>query len=114
MRHDVPSDEIDPATVVPVFVSRSQTGKLVVVPAKNYGHDLEGMLAAVTPNTRIIFVANPNNPTGTRVSSEDLARFVAAGWISTSIRRVVVTDPVALRRFAQMTREVTEDAAGSG
>jgi histidinol-phosphate aminotransferase len=52
--------------------------KLVVVPAKNYGHDLDAMLAAVTPNTRIIFVANPNNPTGTSVSREDLARFVAA------------------------------------
>src|SRR5947207_1606867 len=52
--------------------------KLIVVPARNYGHDLDAMLAAVTPNTRIIFVANPNNPTGTRVSPEDLARFVAA------------------------------------
>src|SRR5438105_3685751 len=52
--------------------------KLVVVPAKNYGHDLNAMLAAVTPNTRIIFVANPNNPTGTKVSREDLVRFVAA------------------------------------
>src|SRR5512137_1695282 len=53
-------------------------GKLVVVPAKNYGHDLDAMLAAVTPNTRVVFVANPNNPTGTAVRPEDLARFVAA------------------------------------
>src|SRR2546427_356496 len=52
--------------------------KLVVVPAKNYGHDLEAMLAAVTANTRIIFVANPNNPTGTSVPREALARFVNA------------------------------------
>src|SRR5436190_7452613 len=36
--------------------------KLVIVPAKNYGHDLDAMLAAITANTRIIFVANPNNP----------------------------------------------------
>ena len=36
-------------------------GRLVVVPAKAYGHDLEGMLAAITPNTRIIFVANPDS-----------------------------------------------------
>lgn len=50
--------------------------KLVVVPAKDYGHDLEAMLAAITPRTRIVFVANPNNPTGTRVSREDLARFI--------------------------------------
>jgi histidinol-phosphate aminotransferase len=53
-------------------------GKLVVVPAKNYGHDLEAMLAAITPNTRVVFAANPNNPTGTSARREDLARFVAA------------------------------------
>jgi len=52
--------------------------KLAVVPARNYGHDLEAMLAAITPHTRIIFVANPNNPTGTSVPREELARFVAA------------------------------------
>ena len=50
--------------------------KLVTVPARNYGHDLDGMLAAITPQTRIVFVANPNNPTGTAVSREDLTRFV--------------------------------------
>jgi len=53
-------------------------GKLVVVPAQNYGHDLDAMLAAITPNTRVVFVANPNNPTGTCAQAEDLARFVAA------------------------------------
>jgi histidinol-phosphate aminotransferase len=52
--------------------------KLVVVPAKNHGHDLDAMLAAITPNTRIVFVANPNNPTGTTASREYLARFVNA------------------------------------
>jgi histidinol-phosphate aminotransferase len=52
--------------------------KLVVVPAKNYAHDLDAMLAAITPNTRIVFVANPNNPTGTTASPEELARFVKA------------------------------------
>jgi histidinol-phosphate aminotransferase len=53
-------------------------GKLVVVPAKDYSHDLEAMLAAITPHTRVVLVANPNNPTGTAVRREDLARFVAA------------------------------------
>lgn len=53
-------------------------GKLVVVPAKAYGHDLDAMLAAITPNTRVVFVANPNNPTGTVARREDLARFVNA------------------------------------
>ncbi len=53
-------------------------GKLVVVPASEYGHDLDAMLAAITPNTRVVFVANPNNPTGTTLRPEDLARFIAA------------------------------------
>src|ERR1039457_5849469 len=53
-------------------------GKLVVVPAKHYGHDLDAMLAAITPNTRVVIVANPNNPTGTSARREDLARFVNA------------------------------------
>lgn len=53
-------------------------GQLVVVPARNYGHDLDAMRAAITPRTRLVFVANPNNPTGTCVAAADLARFVAA------------------------------------
>lgn len=52
--------------------------KLVTVPAKNYGHDLEAMLAAITEKTRIVFVANPNNPTGTVVQPETLARFISS------------------------------------
>lgn len=52
--------------------------KLVTVPAKNFGHDLDAMLAAITPQTRVVFVANPNNPTGTMVSPEALRRFVLA------------------------------------
>jgi histidinol-phosphate aminotransferase len=52
--------------------------KLVVVPAKNHAHDLDAMLAAITPNTRIVFVANPNNPTGTTATREQLRKFVDA------------------------------------
>jgi histidinol-phosphate aminotransferase len=52
--------------------------RLKVVPAKNYGHDLDAMLAAITPQTRVVFVANPNNPTGTTVTPEALRAFVEA------------------------------------
>jgi len=52
--------------------------KLVTAPAKDYGHDLDAMLGALTANTRIVFVTNPNNPTGTIASREALARFVNA------------------------------------
>src|SRR4051812_44109603 len=53
-------------------------GKVVVVPAREYGHDLDAMLAAITPNTRLMFVATPNNPTGTVVPSGKLEEFVRA------------------------------------
>lgn len=48
---------------------------LVEVPAKNFGHDLPAMLRAITPKTRVVFVANPNNPTGTVVSNKELTEF---------------------------------------
>ena len=48
---------------------------VVTVPAKNHGHDLPAMLKAITPQTRVVFVANPNNPTGTVVSKQELTDF---------------------------------------
>jgi histidinol-phosphate aminotransferase len=48
----------------------------VVVPAKNYGHDLTAMLNVITTKTRIIFVANPNNPTGTLLGKAELLAFL--------------------------------------
>jgi len=53
-------------------------GTLVVVPAQKYGHDLDAMLAAITPQTRVVFVANPNNPTGTTVTPDQLRKFIEA------------------------------------
>jgi histidinol-phosphate aminotransferase len=52
--------------------------KLVITPAKNYGHDLDAMLAAITPATRVMFVANPNNPTGTTATPDEIVRFITA------------------------------------
>ena len=48
-----------------------------VAPAKNYGHDLEAMLAMVNDKTRIVFIANPNNPTGTLLAQEELEGFIS-------------------------------------
>ena len=50
----------------------------VVVPAKNFGHDLEGFLLAITPKTKLIFIANPNNPTGTLINKDALRAFIHA------------------------------------
>lgn len=48
-----------------------------IVPAKDYGADLEAMLAAIDEDTRIVFLANPNNPTGTWVEKQELEHFIA-------------------------------------
>jgi histidinol-phosphate aminotransferase len=50
----------------------------IEVPARNYGHDLDAMARAVTAHTRLVFIANPNNPTGTMVGADALQRFIAA------------------------------------
>ncbi len=50
----------------------------VTVPAVRYGHDLPAMAQAVTPRTTVIFVANPNNPTGTLVGRDELLRWIEA------------------------------------
>jgi len=48
-----------------------------VAPAKDWGHDLSAMLAAIDSNTRVVFIANPNNPTGTWFGPDALAEFLA-------------------------------------
>jgi histidinol-phosphate aminotransferase len=50
----------------------------VEVPAKDFGHDLSAILAAITPRTRVVFVANPNNPTGTWLPPDAVRAFIAA------------------------------------
>ncbi|HSH98942.1 MAG TPA: histidinol-phosphate transaminase, partial [Methyloradius sp.] len=66
------------AFAVYALVTQVVGAKGVVIPAKQYGHDLPAMLAAITPKTRIIFVANPNNPTGTLLPKDELFAFLMA------------------------------------
>lgn len=51
--------------------------KVVDVPDPDFTADLEAMLAAITPRTKEVFIANPNNPTGTMVFQEEIDRFMA-------------------------------------
>ncbi len=65
------------AFVVYRLVAAVFGAKTIEAPSPDYHHDLEGMLNAVTPRTRIIFIANPNNPTGTLLSQEQIDHFMA-------------------------------------
>ncbi len=58
------------------LVTKMAGGTCVQIPAKNWGHDLEAMAAAVTKKTKIIFVTNPNNPTGTWNTKAQLEAFL--------------------------------------
>ncbi len=49
----------------------------IEVPDPGFVHDLEAMAAAITPKTRMVFIANPNNPTGTMVDQAAIDRFMA-------------------------------------
>ena len=51
--------------------------KTVAVPDRDYRFDLEAIREAITSRTRVVFVANPNNPTGTLVGQEAIDRFMA-------------------------------------
>jgi len=53
-------------------------GRLIEVPTRNDGYDLEAIARAIDGNTRIVFIANPNNPTGSLLSAAELDQFAAA------------------------------------
>jgi histidinol-phosphate aminotransferase len=68
----------EPAFVVYRIAALAHGVPFTAVPVRDLTHDLEAMLAAITPRTRLVFVGNPNNPTGTYVNLESLRRFLRA------------------------------------
>lgn len=51
--------------------------KAVVTPAKDWGHDLDAMASAITAQTKVVFIANPNNPTGTSFGKDEWEKFIS-------------------------------------
>ncbi|MCW9088925.1 MAG: histidinol-phosphate transaminase [Gammaproteobacteria bacterium] len=58
------------------ILTQAVGGTPVVAPAKAWGHDLEAMRERISDRTRVIFIANPNNPTGTWLGAEELESFI--------------------------------------
>jgi histidinol-phosphate aminotransferase len=74
-----PEDEVVMAhgSFISYLLRTAEVGaKAVRVPLREYTHDLEAMAEATTERTRLVFVCNPNNPTGTMVSAEQLEAFL--------------------------------------
>ncbi len=74
-----PGDEIvvgDRAFVIYSIMAKMFQSRCVAVPFRNHTHDLPAMRAAITDKTKLVFIANPNNPTGTRVPNAALAKFI--------------------------------------
>ncbi|MGQ8820353.1 histidinol-phosphate transaminase [Bibersteinia trehalosi] len=65
------------AFVVYPLVTKAINATAREIPAKNWGHDLEAFLAAINEKTKLIFIANPNNPTGNFLTHDELDAFLA-------------------------------------
>jgi histidinol-phosphate aminotransferase len=77
----MPGDEViygQQAFIVYDMVAQVTGATKVSVPLRDFTHDLDAMRDAITPRTKLVFVANPNNPTGTAVSPRALEDFLAA------------------------------------
>ncbi len=75
-----PGDEAvmpHPSFVVYPMIVQAAGGVRVMVMLKDYRLDLEAMARAITPMTKMVFIANPNNPTGTIVTTEEVERFMS-------------------------------------
>ena len=74
-----PGDEIimaQPSFSEYEFSARLMDAVTVRVPSKDYRHDLKAMTEAITAKTKIVYVCNPNNPTGTIITHEELQQFL--------------------------------------
>ncbi len=72
------------AFVVYKLMAQLQGAECIEVPDPDFRHDLRAMRQAITPQTRLVFVANPNNPTGTTVTPDELDELImlAPSWVT--------------------------------
>jgi histidinol-phosphate aminotransferase len=84
---------------------RASGAELVLVPQKNFAFDLEAMAKAITPKTGVIYLANPNNPTGTAFSLAALEDFL--GRVPESV--LVVLDEAYVHYAPSLNRRKSEE-----
>ena len=84
---------------------RASGANLRLVPLKNYTFDLPALVKAITPETRVIYVANPNNPTGTAIGKAELEEFLHA--VPEDI--LIVVDEAYIHYPARKDMPKTED-----
>ena len=79
----------------------STGAELIATPAKHYGHDLQAMRAAIRPDTRIVWIANPNNPTGNFLPYPEVR-----GFLESVPKDVVVVLDEAYNEYLPPTERV--------
>ncbi|WP_116473418.1 histidinol-phosphate transaminase [Zobellella maritima] len=62
--------------IVYALATQAHGARAVAVPARDFGHDLDAMAAAITDNTKLVCITNPNNPTGTFLGKAELEAFL--------------------------------------
>lgn len=80
------------AFVVYRLATQARGARHIMVPARDYGHDLDAMFGAIADDTRLVFIANPNNPTGTFVPGAQIEAFLARVQAAYGERVTVVLD----------------------
>ncbi len=84
---------------------RASGAELVLVPQKNFAFDLDAMAKAITTKTRVIYLANPNNPTGTAFTLGELEEFL--GRVPESV--LVVLDEAYVHYAPSLNRRKSEE-----
>jgi len=74
------------------LATQARGARHIVVPAVDHGHDLDAMFDAIADDTRLVFIANPNNPTGTFVPGDKVADFLERVHAAHGDRVTVVLD----------------------